>query len=83
MRSPRLLTDAARRAQSIAFTVIGSMTFIPGARSLLALLVLGYTCRGRLTCALLRRAGFYYTRLAYYAYRGYEGYSYDDIPEVD
>ena len=28
-------------------------------------------------------AGFYYTRLAYYAYRGYEGYSYDDIPQMD
>ena len=28
-------------------------------------------------------AGFFYTRLAFYAYKGYAGYSFDDIPDVD
>ncbi|KJE94012.1 hypothetical protein CAOG_08809 [Capsaspora owczarzaki ATCC 30864] len=27
--------------------------------------------------------GFYHLRLAYYAYRGYKGYSFDDIPDFD
>jgi hypothetical protein len=26
--------------------------------------------------------GFYHTRIAYYAYKGYEGYSLDDIPDM-
>lgn len=27
--------------------------------------------------------GAYHVRIAYYAYKGYEGYSFDDIPEFD
>ncbi|XP_041368287.1 transmembrane protein 230-like [Gigantopelta aegis] len=27
--------------------------------------------------------GFYHVRIAYYAYKGYTGYSYDDIPEFE
>ena len=27
--------------------------------------------------------GAYHVRIAYYAYKGYDGYSYDDIPEFD
>jgi hypothetical protein len=27
--------------------------------------------------------GAYHVRIAYYAFKGYEGYSYDDIPEFD
>ncbi|XP_062398387.1 transmembrane protein 230-like [Sardina pilchardus] len=27
--------------------------------------------------------GFYHLRIAYYAFRGYRGYSYDDIPDFD
>ncbi|XP_060787739.1 transmembrane protein 230b [Neoarius graeffei] len=27
--------------------------------------------------------GFYHLRIAYYAYKGYHGYSYDDIPDFD
>jgi hypothetical protein len=42
--------------QALAFTIIGSVAFIPG---------------------------FYYTRLAYYAYRGYAGYTFEDIPDLD
>jgi hypothetical protein len=42
--------------QALAFTIVGSIAFIPG---------------------------FYYTRAAYYAYRGYEGFSFDDIPQMD
>ncbi|CAD5187507.1 uncharacterized protein LOC135678310 [Musa acuminata AAA Group] len=26
--------------------------------------------------------GFYYTRIAYYAYKGYKGFSFDNIPAV-
>jgi hypothetical protein len=26
--------------------------------------------------------GFYHTRIAYYAWKGYEGYSLDDIPDM-
>ncbi|KAG0463187.1 hypothetical protein HPP92_021663 [Vanilla planifolia] len=26
--------------------------------------------------------GFYYTRIAYYAYKGYKGFSFDNIPSV-
>uniref|UniRef100_A0A673HFY8 Transmembrane protein 230 n=1 Tax=Sinocyclocheilus rhinocerous TaxID=307959 RepID=A0A673HFY8_9TELE len=27
--------------------------------------------------------GFYHLRIAYYAFKGYRGYSYDDIPDFD
>lgn len=27
--------------------------------------------------------GFYYSRIAYYAYQGYKGFDLDDIPEVE
>ncbi|EDV22749.1 Transmembrane protein 230 [Trichoplax sp. H2] len=33
--------------------------------------------------SLLFIPGFYHVRIAYYAYRGYSGYSYEDIPEFD
>ena len=33
--------------------------------------------------ALLFLPGFYHVRLAYYAWRKYDGYSFDDIPSDD
>lgn len=33
--------------------------------------------------ALMFIPGAYHVRIAYYAYKGYDGYSYDDIPEFD
>ncbi|XP_048746843.1 transmembrane protein 230-like [Ostrea edulis] len=33
--------------------------------------------------ALMFIPGAYHVRIAYYAFKGYEGYSYDDIPEFD
>lgn len=32
--------------------------------------------------ALLFLPGFYYTRIAYYAYKGYKGFSFSNIPPV-
>jgi len=32
--------------------------------------------------ALLFMPGFYYTRIAYYAYKGYKGFSFSNIPAV-
>ncbi|KAJ7521915.1 hypothetical protein O6H91_08G019900 [Diphasiastrum complanatum] len=32
--------------------------------------------------ALLFMPGFYYTRIAYYAYKGYKGFSFANIPSV-
>jgi hypothetical protein len=32
--------------------------------------------------ALLFLPGFYYTRIAYYAYKGYKGFSFSNIPAV-
>lgn len=33
--------------------------------------------------ALMFIPGAYHVRIAYYAYKGYDGFSYDDIPEFD
>ncbi|XP_067656815.1 transmembrane protein 230-like [Haliotis asinina] len=33
--------------------------------------------------ALMFIPGAYHVRLAYYAYKGYDGYSYEDIPEFE
>lgn len=32
--------------------------------------------------AILFIPGFYYTRIAYYAYKGYKGFSFNNIPSV-
>ena len=77
--------SAAQRAQrrspfvtqAFALTVLGSVTFVPGAFSSSA------PRSVRPAQSLHLGAGFYYTRLALYAYKGYAGYSFEDIPEVD
>jgi hypothetical protein len=66
-----------RATQAFALTVLGSMTFAPGA-SVSPARALRQT---RAESAV--RTGFYYTRLAFYAYKGYAGYSFEDIPDVD
>lgn len=78
-RRARSGADAAWRhaTQAFALTVLGSMTFAPGASESPAHAL-------RQTCAeFTARTGFYYTRLAFYAYKGYAGYSFEDIPDVD
>jgi hypothetical protein len=78
--TPLRALTLARRPQALALTILGSITFIPG-----ALLRQRQRCCGTRGRALTRSLlpGFYYTRLAYYASKGYAGYSYDDIPEVE
>ncbi len=74
---------------------MGSMTFVPGAPGRAPRAADALACTADDTAlgrpsrvdtsrgGSLSVLGFYYTRIAYYAYRGYAGYSYDDIPEVD
>ena len=62
--------------QAFALTVLGSITFVPGA-------CVSPAARAASLLSLPTHAGFYYTRLAFYAYKGYAGYSFEDIPDVD
>lgn len=66
--------------------VIGSLLIIIG-----ALLLAGYfgvthsdrTVPVLIIGILVFLPGFYHLRIAYYASKGYHGYSYDDIPDFD
>ncbi|XP_058419147.1 transmembrane protein 230 isoform X1 [Diceros bicornis minor] len=56
-----------------------------------SLLLAGYISKGEANQAvpfliigiLMFLPGFYHLRIAFYAYKGYRGYSYDDIPDFD
>lgn len=73
-------------ALATALFLIGSLLIIIG-----ALLLAGYfevTDRDRTVPVLIIGIlvflpGFYHLRIAYYASKGYRGYSYEDIPDFD
>ncbi|XP_048845646.1 transmembrane protein 230-like [Brienomyrus brachyistius] len=66
--------------------LIGSLLIVIG-----ALLLAGYievthpdrTVPVLIIGILVFLPGFYHLRIAYYAFRGYRGYSYEDIPDFD
>ncbi|NXU57053.1 TM230 protein, partial [Turnix velox] len=73
-------------ALAIVLFMIGTFLIIIG-----ALLLAGYISKGGTDRAipvliigiLVFLPGFYHLRIAYYASKGYRGYSYDDIPDFD
>uniref|UniRef100_A0A8V5H250 Transmembrane protein 230 n=1 Tax=Melopsittacus undulatus TaxID=13146 RepID=A0A8V5H250_MELUD len=73
-------------ALAVVLFMIGTFLIIIG-----ALLLAGYISKGGTDRAipvliigiLVFLPGFYHLRIAYYASKGYRGYSYDDIPDFD
>lgn len=73
--------------------ILAAVLFIFGSALIIvgALLVTGYidvenadrTWAVLILGVLMFIPGAYHVRIAYYAYKGYEGYSYDDIPEYE
>ncbi|XP_076859685.1 transmembrane protein 230b [Brachyhypopomus gauderio] len=85
-RSPPKVPYKAITLAAVLF-LIGSILIIIG-----ALLLAGYfdiqdhrdrTIPVLIIGILVFLPGFYHLRIAYYAYKGYRGYSYDDIPDFD
>ncbi|KAM7391566.1 hypothetical protein PAMP_022247 [Pampus punctatissimus] len=84
-RSPPKVPYKAIALATVLF-VIGSLLIIIG-----ALLLAGYfgvthsdrTLPVLIIGILVFLPGIYHLRIAYYASRGYPGYSYDDIPDFD
>ncbi|XP_028920340.1 transmembrane protein 230 isoform X2 [Ornithorhynchus anatinus] len=73
-------------ALAVVLFAVGTLLIAIG-----ALLLAGYLSKGGADRAvpvliigiLVFLPGFYHLRIAYYASRGYRGYSYDDIPDFD
>ncbi|KAH9492477.1 hypothetical protein Btru_029197 [Bulinus truncatus] len=66
--------------------VIGSVLIIVGALLLTGYINAQYSDRTwplLLLGSLMFIPGAYHVRIAYYAYKGYDGYSYEDIPEFE
>ncbi|XP_053427923.1 transmembrane protein 230-like [Nycticebus coucang] len=73
--------------------VLGMVLFLIGAFLIIigSLLLLGYISKGGadrtvlvlIIGILVFLPGFYHLRIAYYASKGYRGYSYNDIPDFD
>ncbi|KAM3868469.1 transmembrane protein 230b [Diretmus argenteus] len=84
-RSPPKVPYKAIALASVLF-FIGSLLIVIG-----ALLLAGYfgvthtdrTVPVLIIGILVFLPGFYHLRIAYYASKGYRGYSYDDIPDFD
>ncbi|XP_074642943.1 transmembrane protein 230-like [Tubulanus polymorphus] len=69
-----------------ALFVAGSLLIIIGALLLAGYIDAKYADRTwpvLILGALMFIPGAYHVRIAYYAYKGYAGYSFDDIPEYD
>ncbi|KAG8574729.1 hypothetical protein GDO81_009301 [Engystomops pustulosus] len=84
-RSPPKIPYKAIALATVLF-LIGTLLIVIG-----ALLITGHIGNGGNERAipvliigiLVFLPGFYHLRIAYYAYKGYRGYSYDDIPDFD
>ncbi|KAM4748167.1 transmembrane protein 230 [Rhinophrynus dorsalis] len=84
-RSPPRIPYKAIALATVLF-MIGTLLIVIG-----ALLLAGYISKGGNERAipvliigiLVFLPGFYHLRIAYYASKGYRGYSYDDIPDFD
>ncbi|BFZ01824.1 hypothetical protein BsWGS_04863 [Bradybaena similaris] len=69
-----------------ALFVVGSILIIIGALLFTGYISVQYSDRTwplLLLGALMFIPGAYHTRIAYYAYKGYEGFSFEDIPEFE
>ncbi|ONK78878.1 uncharacterized protein A4U43_C01F500 [Asparagus officinalis] len=71
-------------ALAVALLVFGSLAIVVG--SIMAVNQIGGDSAHGIFFAvlgsLLFLPGFYYTRIAYYAYKGYKGFSFANIPPV-
>uniref|UniRef100_A0A8C6XIN1 Transmembrane protein 230 n=1 Tax=Naja naja TaxID=35670 RepID=A0A8C6XIN1_NAJNA len=84
-KSPPKVPYKAIALATVLF-LIGTLLIIIG-----ALLLAGYISQGGTDRAvpvliigiLVFLPGFYHLRIAYFASKGYRGYSYDDIPDFD
>ncbi|XP_049724780.1 transmembrane protein 230 isoform X1 [Elephas maximus indicus] len=84
-KSPPKIPYKAIALATVLF-LIGAFLIIIG-----SLLLAGYISKGGADRAvpvliigiLVFLPGFYHLRIAYYASKGYRGYSYDDIPDFD
>ncbi|XP_063788126.1 transmembrane protein 230 isoform X2 [Pseudophryne corroboree] len=84
-RSPPKIPYKAIALATVLF-LIGTLLIVIG-----ALLITGHISNGGNERAipiliigiLVFLPGFYHLRIAYYASKGYRGYSYDDIPDFD
>uniref|UniRef100_A0A8C0W8A6 Transmembrane protein 230 n=1 Tax=Castor canadensis TaxID=51338 RepID=A0A8C0W8A6_CASCN len=84
-KSPPKIPYKAIALATVLF-LIGAFLIIIG-----SLLLSGYFSKGEADRAipvliigiLVFLPGFYHLRIAYYASKGYRGYSYDDIPDFD
>ncbi|XP_033756529.1 transmembrane protein 230-like [Pecten maximus] len=84
-RPPPKVPYKAILLATVLFSV-GSLLIIIGAMLLSGYIDAKYQDRTwpvLLIGALMFIPGAYHVRIAYYAYKGYSGYSYDDIPEFD
>lgn len=66
--------------------VVGSTLIIVGALLLAGVINAKYADRTwpvLILGALMFIPGAYHVRIAYYAFKGYQGYSYEDIPEFE
>ncbi|KAK2162793.1 hypothetical protein LSH36_91g02014 [Paralvinella palmiformis] len=73
-------------ALAVVLFIFGSLLIIIGALLLAEIIDTKYSDRTwpvLILGLLMFIPGAYHVRIAYYAYRGYKGYSYDDIPEYD
>ena len=75
----------------LALVLLGFITFLPGLRAVSgncaaldtnATWLCQYFCPSRCMRPPAAAAGYYQARIAYYTWRGYPGYGYDEIPEM-
>lgn len=81
---PKFPTKAI--ALAVTLFVIGSILLTIGALLLSGVIDAKYGDRTwpvLILGGIMFLPGFYHVRIAYYAYQGYAGYSYDDIPEFE
>ncbi|KAL3865006.1 hypothetical protein ACJMK2_006642 [Sinanodonta woodiana] len=84
-RPPPKIPKKAIALAVVLFTV-GSTLIIIGALLLTGYISAEYSDRTwplLIIGSLMFIPGAYHVRIAYYAFKGYDGYSYDDIPEFD
>ncbi|XP_070539710.1 transmembrane protein 230-like [Ptychodera flava] len=85
-RKPPVKVPVKAIALAMFLFLLGSILIIVGAMLLSGYIDAKYSDRTwpvLIIGALLFIPGSYHVRLAYYAYKGYRGYSYEDIPDFD
>lgn len=71
---------------AVVLFLVGTTLIVVGALLLTGIISAKYADRTwpvLILGALMFIPGAYHVRIAYYAYKGYQGYSYEDIPEFD